>query len=145
MKKSLFISIIALCFVACNKNDVNIDNIISKDRILEMDKKEQRYLKNNEYKITKILNKQNLKTYNTTGEWSIIIDNNNFGLFVGCNRIFGSIEQNNNQLIFKNPASTKMMCLPDMMEVENLISINLTTLNIVSDGLENNNIKVFFK
>lgn len=102
-------------------------------------------LEDKEYKITKVLDKANNKEYKASGDWSIVIDKDKFGMFVGCNRIFGKLSQTNGKIIYINPASTKMLCLDDMMAVEDLISQNLTIMEVVKNGLENNNVKIFFK
>lgn len=130
MKKSLIL-LSALAFFGC-ANIQNQGNEMNANKTLE----------NGEYKITHILDKQNNSQYPNTGNWSIMIENNRFGMFVGCNRIFGEVQQNNGKLIFKAPASTKMMCPDDLMKVENLVTSSLTELDISSHSLENDKVKI---
>lgn len=130
MKKSLIL-LSALVFFGC-ANTQNQGNEMSLNK----------NLKNGEYKIIEVFDKQNNSQYLNTGNWSIIIENNRFGMFVGCNRIFGEVLQNNNKLVFKNPASTKMMCPSDLMKVEDLVTSSLTELDVFSNSLENDKIKI---
>lgn len=68
----------------------------------------------------------NLKDSNTSKQFSIASDDallsfskDKFNGFVGCNRFFGSLEYKKNTVIFKDDiASTKMLCDPITMEIE---------------------------
>lgn len=147
MKKYIYMGILSIIMVSCANNVSNVNkvsNIMSDDRMKEISLKEQNKLKNQEYKIYQIVDKKSLQQYKNDNEWALVIENNNFGLFVGCNRIFGAIQQTNNEIVFNNVASTKMMCEITNMQLENLVLNNLTKLNITNDGLENENIKITF-
>lgn len=135
MKKSLIL-LSALAFFGCASIQ-NQGNEMSETKTLE----------NGEYKITEIFNYENGLLYPSTGNWSIMIEDNRFGMFVGCNRIFGEIEQKNGKLIFKNPASTKMMCPDELMKVENLVTNELNELDISNflDHLKNDKIRIMIK
>lgn len=133
MKKSLVL-LSVLAFFGC-ANIQNQGNEVSVNTSL----------KNGEYKIINIVNKEDNKEYQNTGSWSIVIENDRFGMFVGCNRIFGELNQNNSKLIFKALASTKMMCPEDLMKVEDLLISSLTELDISSNSLENDKVKIEIK
>lgn len=131
MKKSLIL-LSALAFFGCASiqnqgNEMNVNKT----------------LKNGEYKIQSIVDKTSGVTYTNTGNWAIMIEDNRFGMFVGCNRIFGAFTQNKGKLIFKNPASTKMMCPEDLMKVEDLVTSSLTEFKIGNNNsLENDKIQI---
>lgn len=132
MKKYLIL-FCALCLFGCVKSTNNIKGQdLSELKLLDK-----------EYKISKIIDKKTQKEYEALSDWSIILDKNRFGMYVGCNRIFGQFMQEKGILKYINPASTKMMC--PAMEVENLVTSNLTSQKIIENGLENENIKIIFK
>ncbi|MBT0882464.1 META domain-containing protein [Campylobacter sp. 2018MI13] len=132
MKKSLILLSILVLFGCVNTNNVEVA-------------KEVKKLENKEYKISKIIVKDTNKEYSNFSNWSLIIEDNKLGMFVGCNRIFSAIKQENNNIYYENPASTKMMCPNQVMEVENAVASSLTSMQIIENGLENDKVKIIFE
>ncbi|MBZ7975768.1 META domain-containing protein [Campylobacter sp. RM9334] len=132
MKKSLILLSVLAFFGCANTNNVEVA-------------KEVKKLENKEYKISKIIVKDTNKEYSNSSNWSLIIEDNKLGMFVGCNRIFSAIKQENNNIYYENPASTKMMCPNQVMEVENAVASSLTSMQIIENGLENDKVKIIFE
>lgn len=126
MKKTLLFVFCALIFSACTKQEKL--NLIK--------------LENKEYKITQIINKTTNEIFKSSGDWGLSINQDSFGLYVGCNRIFGELL---NGLYFHNIASTKMLCDVANMKVENFVLNNLKDLKFGGTFLENQNMKIIFK
>ncbi|MBZ7987594.1 META domain-containing protein [Campylobacter canadensis] len=126
MKKILLFTLCALIFTACTK-----------EKALNLLKPE-----NKEYKIAQIINKTTNEVYNAGSNWGFSVDNNRFGLYVGCNRIFGELLDG---FSFDKVASTKMLCDAASMKVEDFVLSNLKDLKFGGSFLENNAMKILFK
>lgn len=52
-------------------------------------------------------------------------ENGEFSGFIGCNRFFGNFKASQNELIFSDAGATKMLCEPEIMQLEDALLVNL--------------------
>jgi len=141
MKK--FLQILSLfIFIGCASTSKNITT-----------KQNTQGLENQNFKIEKVIFEgKTYMNFNTQESPNISFEKNKFYGYTGCNRFFGTYENNGENLNISNDylASTKMLCYPkEIMDFEYIFLTNLKgTFKIIKNKqiiLENEEMQIFLK